>query len=90
MILNGTRPKVAYKFGTGFLGGFRPGPYLRADAAQAEVSFRNFGFSPIYQDAPIPQRDAPHKIAAAQIFFDQTGSGYHTLITEGGGGLRRL
>ena len=52
----------------------RPGPYLRADAAQAEVSFRNFGFSPIYQDAPIPQRDAPHKIAAAQIFFDQTGS----------------
>ena len=25
----------------------RPGPYIRADAARAAVSFRNFGFSPI-------------------------------------------
>ena len=52
----------------------RPGPYLRADAAQAEVSFRNFRFSPIWAFAPIPQTDAPHIIAAAQIFFDQTSS----------------
>ena len=26
--------------------------------------------------APIPQLDAPHIIAAAQIFFDQTGSAF--------------
>ena len=55
----------------------RPGLYLRADAAQAEVSFRNFRFSPIWAFAPIPQMDAPHIIAAAQIFFDQTGSDGH-------------
>ena len=61
-----------------FLGTGRPGPYLRADAAQAEVSFRNFRFPPIWAFAPILQTDAPHIIAAAQIFFDQTGStSYH-------------
>ena len=40
----------------------------------AEVSFRNFRFPPIWAFAPILQTDAPHIIAAAQIFFDQTGS----------------
>ena len=52
----------------------RPGLYIHTAAAQAAVSFRNFGFSPIWAFAPIPQTDAPHIIAAAQIFFDQTGS----------------
>ena len=40
----------------------------------AEVSFRNFRFPPSWAFAPILQTDAPHIIAAAQIFFDQTGS----------------
>ena len=57
----------------------RPGLYIHAAAAQAAVSFRNFGFSPIWTFAPISQTDAPHIIAAAQIFLDQTGSVWDTL-----------
>ena len=52
----------------------RGGLPIHAAAAQAAVSFRNFRFSPKEAYATTLHPDAPHIIAAAQIFYSQSAS----------------